>query len=125
MHPKIGRIVMSMTTTANNEKARGFLQRMISNESHGPNDMISAMRRIDRDWGIPYWTQEYIRKGKAKAISVSRYEQIRNAYLAHCEWKIKSLAHEIRMERASGYDVDQDLLVEAEALLSKIQSRRE
>jgi len=105
-------------------KATGFVNRMIVNESHGPNGLEPAMRRIERDYGIGYWTLDRLRKGRVKSISVDMFRKVRAAYLAHCEFKLKSLAHEIEMERACGNDWDSDLLDKAHALLSEIEAKK-
>jgi hypothetical protein len=75
-------------------------------------------------YGIPYWTLEYFRKGKAKTCDLTLFQRIRGAYLDHCEGKLKALQHELHIEKAKGNDSDADLLAEAEALLAKIAERK-
>lgn len=106
------------------DRARGFLSRMILHEARGTSDTEPALRRLARDYGLNYWTIDRIRRGKAKSVDAGLFNKIRDAYLSHCRWKLKSLAHEIRLERASGNDVDADILAEAETLLAKIEERR-
>lgn len=115
---------ISQTIQQPSDKARGFIHRMVLHEARSMSETEPAMRRIARDYGLNYWTLERIRKGQAKTVEAGLFSKIRDAYLSHLEWKMKSLSHEIRMERAGGNDVDADLLAEAEALLAKIQERR-
>jgi len=88
------------------------------------SDTEGALRRFCRDYGLNYWSVEHIRKGRAKSIDAGLFKKIRDAYLSHCEWKLKSLSHEIRVERQMGHDVDSDIMDAAEALLEKIEARK-
>ena len=127
MYPSIGHFEpMSISNTIQQpaDRARGFISRMILHEARGTSDTQPALRRLARDYGFNYWTLDRIRRGKAKSVEAGLFKKIRDAYLSHCAWKLKSLAHEIKMERAGGNDVDADILAEAEALLAKIEKRK-
>lgn len=89
------------------ETASDLTRRMIGREMNGPNDLGSAMERIERRFGIPYWTQDHLRKGKAKTIETGMFNRIRAAYLAHCERSLKRLEHELKLEKARGDDTRQ------------------
>lgn len=104
--------------------ATEYVRRMIGREMQGPGDAGPAMNRLEAKYGIPFWTLEHLRKGKAKTVDVSVFARIREAYLSHCERQLRALEHEIRLEKARGNDRDQDLLAEAETLLAKIAERR-
>jgi hypothetical protein len=104
--------------------ASEYVRRMIAREMRGPNDMGPAMNRIEQRFGIPFWSLDHLRKGKAKVCDVALFQRIRSAYLDHCERQLSALKHEIELEKARGNDCDQDLLAEAEALLAKIRERK-
>lgn len=104
--------------------ASEYVRRMIGREMQGPGDVGPAMNRLEAKYGIPFWTLEHLRKGKAKTVDVSVFARIRAAYLNHCERQLRSLEHELRIEKARGNDRDQDLLAETEALLAKLAARR-
>ena len=59
--------------------ASEYMRRMIGREMRGPNDIGAAMNRIETKYGIPFWTQEYLRKGKAKVCDVGLFVRIRAA----------------------------------------------
>lgn len=104
--------------------ASEYVKRMISREMRGPNDMGPAMNRIEQKFGIPFWSLDHLRKGKAKVCDVALFQRIRLAYFDHCERQIKALQHELKLERLSGDDTNDDLLAEAETLLAKIHKRK-
>lgn len=104
--------------------ASEYMRRMIGREMKGPNDLGSAMNRIEQKFGIPFWTQEHLRKGKAKTCDAGLFDRIRSAYLTHCERSLKKLQQEIHVERAKGHDLDADILAEVEALLAKVEARK-
>lgn len=104
--------------------ASDYVRKMIAREMRGPNDLGPAMNRLEQKFGISFWQQEHLRKGKAKTCETSLFARIRGAYLTHCETKLRQLQHEIELERAKGNDLDADLFAEAETLLAKIQERK-
>lgn len=105
--------------------ASDLTRKMIAREMTGPNDTGPAMDRIERKFGIPFSTQEHLRRGKAKTVEAGMFARIRAAYLAHCERSIVALQHEFQIEKARGDDSNQDLAAEAEKLLAKIKERRQ
>lgn len=107
------------------EAAATYIRSMVAREMRGPGDTGEAMHRIEAMYGIPFHTQEHLRKGKAKTCEITLFQRIRGSYLDHCERQIKKLEHElIIIERAAGGAVDSDLLVEVEVLLAKIATQR-
>lgn len=103
-------------------KATVFVRRMVEEETRGNGDVDAALRRLERHFGLDYWPLWYLRKGKAKTITVELYAKIRDAYLQYCSTKISGLQHEIRTERElQPDDADLELLeAEAQALACKI-----
>lgn len=65
-------------------------------------------------------------KGRAKTVEASLLARIRGAYLDMCQRQASNLLHEIETEAAaSGDDLDSDIAASLEALLAKIQAKRE
>lgn len=70
--------------------------------SRGPGDLDNAMRAIERDYGIDYWTlwQLRYRQSRFRDIGVSIYMRLRSAYQAECERQRRKLALEIEITKA-------------------------
>jgi hypothetical protein len=71
--------------------------------SHG--DTENAMRSIERDYGVDYWTLWLLRyrRGTMRTLSVSVYERLKAAYRAECERQMRKLQHEIEVtEKIAG-----------------------
>lgn len=109
-----------MTSLAASE----MVKRMIAREMRGPSDLSEAMRRLDRAYGLGYWTLDHLRKGRAKTCEAGLFQKIRAAYLDQCERQLRALQHELAIERTSGNDADTDLLAEVETLLAKVEAKR-
>jgi len=108
------------------DAATDYVRTMVQRESHGPGDLDNAMRRLEAKYGLPFWTLWHLRKGKAKTVEASLLARIRGAYLDMCQRQASNLLHEIKMEAAaSDDDLDSDIAAELEALLAKIQAKRE
>jgi hypothetical protein len=110
----------TMTALAASEMVR----KMVAREMRGPSDTGPAMQRLEAKYGLPFWTLEHLRKGRAKVCEAGLFQRLRGAYLDHCERQLNALKHEIELEKARGNDCDSDLLAEAEALLAKIRQRK-
>lgn len=123
-YPKISKSYSEGKDEMSAAAASEYMRKMIAREMKGPNDLGPSMNRIEQKFGIPFWTQDHLRKGKAKTCDASLFARVRNAYLSHCERQLKSLQHEIEVERAKGHDLDQDILAEVEALLAKVEARK-
>lgn len=106
------------------EAATDYVRVMVQRESRGPGDIDNAMNRIEAKYGLPFWTLWHLRRGKAKTVEASLLARIRAAYLDMCQRQASNLLHEIKIEAATGDDVDGDIAAELEALLAKIQAKR-
>ncbi len=106
------------------DAATDYVRTMVQRESHGPGDLDNAMRRLEAEYGLPFWTLWHLRKGKAKTVEASLLARIRGAYLDMCQRQASNLLHEIKMEAAADHDLDSDIATELEALLAKIQAKR-
>ena len=98
------------------EAATEYVRTMVQRESRGPGDIDNAMQRLEQRYGLPFWTQWYLRKGKAKTVEASMLARIRAAYLDMCQRQVGNLLHEIAMETAAGDDTLADLEAEARGL---------
>lgn len=77
--------------------------------SRGPGDVDNAMRSIERDYGVDYWTLWRLRyrKSALKDIGVTIYMRLQAAYQAECEKQLRKLKHEIQITEAiAGPDCD-------------------
>jgi hypothetical protein len=64
-----------------------------------PGDTENAMRSIERDYGVDYWTLWLLRyrRNTMRTLSVSIYERLKAAYRVECERQIRKLRHEIEV----------------------------
>lgn len=107
------------------EQAQDYVKRMIARESGGWGDMNAAIDRLERKYGIPFWTMNNIRTGRAKTIEAGVFARIRAAYMDMCERQISRLQHELKIERElDGDALDSDLLAQVESLVAKVKAAR-
>jgi hypothetical protein len=102
------------------EAATDMVRKMVQRESRGWGDLDNAMERLERRYGLPFWTVWYLRKGKAKTVEASLLARIQGAYLDMCAKHASNLLN----EAAAGDDLDSDIAAELEALLAKIKAKR-
>ena len=94
-------------------------------EARGWGDQAEAQRRLHNRYGIPFWALERLRTGRAKTVEAGLYAKIRAAYLDLCQRQVRSLQHEIAIEKAINEDVTlEDLEREASALAAKIAAKK-
>lgn len=108
--------------------ATELVRKMIHSESQGPGDAENAMRRIAERYGIGFWTQDHLRKKRAKTIDGSLLGRIRNAYIDMLERQLSHLASELAVEKAfekaMGDDTLADIELEISALAQKVAQKR-
>lgn len=108
--------------------ATELVRKMIHSESQGPGDAENAMRRIAERYGIGFWTQDHLRKKRAKTIDGSLLSRIRNAYIDMLERQLSHLASELAVEKAfekaMGDDTLADIELEISALAQKVAQKR-
>jgi len=110
--------VASMSALA----AGHYVKRLLERETRGSGDTEGALRRLEAKFGLPYWALVHLRRGVAKTIDADLFMRIRGAYLTYCEDQIRTLQHELVIERAL-VEADDDLLsleTEAAELAAKI-----
>ena len=104
--------------------ATELVRKMIHVESVGPGDAENAMRRLERRFGLGFWTLDHLRKGRAKTINSVLLSRLRRAYIDMCERQLRHLETEIATEKAAGDDTLADLELEVAALAQKIATAR-
>jgi hypothetical protein len=107
------------------EEAGNYVRRMVERETRGWGDQERAMERLEAHYGLPFWSLQHLRTGRAKTVEAGLFARIRAAYLDLCERQVTRLQHEIAIEKAiSGHDSVEDLEREAETLLARIEAAR-
>lgn len=83
-------------------EAAGFIRRLIKEESNGWGDEANALKRICRDYRLPFWTLNNIRIGRAKKCDGDIRDRIRSAFIEHCRSQAARLLHEAEIAAAKG-----------------------
>lgn len=105
--------------------ASDYVRRMVEAETKGWGDQENALARLEARYGLPFWSLNHIRTGRAKTVEAGLFARIRGAYLDLCERQITKLQHEIAVEKALNQDDSlQDLEREAEALAARIAAKK-
>lgn len=105
-------------------EARGYIDKMVAKESKGWGDTVPALQRIEKVYGLPFWTINHIRLGRAKTVEGGMLRRIKSAYYEMCARQIRNLQHELEIdEEASGAD-HSDLLAEVHSLAAKAAEAR-
>jgi hypothetical protein len=107
------------------QAATVYVRRMIEEEARGWGDNDNALSRLGARYGLPYWTLNNLRTGRAKTVEAGVFSRIRAAYLDVCERQVAKLQHQIAIEKATGSDdTFDDLAREAESLVARIKAKR-
>lgn len=109
-----------MSDVAYLNEAENWSKALTRMRARGTGDIENAMRSIERDYGVDYWTLWTLRyrRGRLKDIGVSIYMRLKDAYQAECERQMWKLKHEIEITKAiSG--ADSSVVASAEALVRK------
>jgi hypothetical protein len=108
------------------DMAAGYVRRMVERESRGWGDQEGALSRLEARYGLPFWSLNNLRTGRAKTVEAGRFARIRGAYLDLCERQIAKLQHEISVEKALNEDDSlEDLEREARSLAARIAEKKE
>lgn len=94
-----------MSDAAYVEQAVTWSKELTRMRTRGPGDLENAMRGIERDYGVDYWTlwQLRYRANRVKDIGVSIYMRLEAAYQAECGRQLRRFQHErSKTETASG-----------------------
>lgn len=96
-----------MSETAFVEEAAIWSRELTRMRTRGPGDADNALRSIEREYGINYWTlwQLRYRLSAVKKISAGAYAQIKAAYDNECQRQLNKLRSDItRTEAVTGPD---------------------
>lgn len=101
------------------ERAAWWSRELTRFRARGPGDLENAMRAIERDYGIEYWTLWRLRyrRGDIKALCVSVYARLQAAYQNECERQRRRLEIELQITKAKA--PHSPAVVEAEALVGE------
>lgn len=95
-----------MSNVAYLDEATKWSKDLTSMRSRG-GDVESAMRSIERDYGVDYWTLWTLRyrRSKIRDIGVGAYMALKAAYRVECERQLRKLKNEISAtEKITGPD---------------------
>jgi hypothetical protein len=96
-----------MSDVAYLDQAERWSKDLTRMRSRGPGDVENAMRSIEREYGVDYWTLWRLRyrRSALRDIGVSAYMRLKAAYQAECERQMRKLQHEIEItEQVAGAD---------------------
>lgn len=107
------------------EMAAGYVRRMVEHETRGWGDQEGALARVEARYGLPFWSLNNLRTGRAKTVEAGLFSRIRGAYLDLCERQVAKLQHEISIEKALNEDDTlEDFESQARRLAAKIEAAR-
>lgn len=106
-------------------EAQGYIKKILESDGATWGGLAQALERIERRYGIPYWTLNNLRTGRAKTVEAGLFQRLRTAYFDHCERQIARLQHELEMEKErAANDLDADLLAQVQSLAAKIKATK-
>lgn len=110
-----------MSASAYLDEAVRWSKDLTRMRSRGPGDTENAMRVIEREYGVDYWTMWRLRyrRSAIRDIGVSVYMKLKGAYEAECQRQIELLGRDIEITKVIA-DPSQDLVDEAEALVREV-----
>jgi hypothetical protein len=102
------------------ERAAWWSRELTRFRARGPGDTENAMRAIERDYGIDYWTVWRLRYrlSQIKDIGVSVYAKLEGAYFNECERQKRKLEAQLEKTKLAR-GPDYPLVVETETLLGR------
>lgn len=91
-----------MSDVAYLDNAERWSKDLTRMKAPGPGDTENAMRTIEREYGIDYWTMWKLRyrRSAIRDIGITVYSKIEAAYRAECERQLRRLQHEIEITEA-------------------------
>jgi len=107
------------------EEAGNYVRRMVEREAKGWGDQENALSRLEVRYGLPFWSLNNLRTGRAKTVEAGLFARIRGAYLDLCERQVAKLQHEISIEKALNEDdTFEDLAREAANLAARLEKAK-
>ncbi|NTF67945.1 GIY-YIG nuclease family protein [Rhizobium rhizogenes] len=105
-------------------EAARCLQYMIERHGKSASDIHAAYTDIALGCGITFWAVKHLISGRAKGISIEKFESIKRAYLNHLREEKKALDARIEREEALYlHDFVDEILIfdQIEALAEKVR----
>ena len=106
-------------------EAHSYVVRMVAKETKGWGDTIPALERIQTKYGLPFWTLNHIRIGRAKTVDGGMLRRIKAAYYDMCERQIQNLKHELEADGRCDDDDNSDLLDQVSLLAEKVKAKKQ
>lgn len=107
------------------EVASGFVRRMVETETRGWGDQDNALSRLEARYGLPFWSLQNLRMGRAKTVEASLFNRIKAAFVDHCGKQAARLLHEAQIAKAVNPDVDVAAIEDQiRALASKLEAAK-
>lgn len=107
------------------EVASGYVRRMVENETRGWGDTDNALTRLEAKYGLPFWSLQNLRTGRAKTVEATLYNRIKAAFVDHCGKHAARLLHEAQMAKAIDPDVDvAGIEDQIRALVAKLETAK-
>ena len=93
-----------MSDAAYIEQAVSWSKELTRMRTRGPGDLENAMRSIERDYGVDYWTlwQLRHRAHSLKDIGIKVFMGIKAAYETECGKQRRRYQHEQEITKATG-----------------------
>lgn len=109
----------AMSDVAYLDNAARWSKDLTRMRARGPGDLDNAMRSIEREYGVDYWTLWRLRyrRSAIKDIGVTLYMRLQAAYQAECQRQMRKLEHEITITEAIA-GADNTAVRSAQALVS-------
>lgn len=105
--------------------ATGYVRRMVENETRGWGDQDNALARLEARYGIPFWTLNHIRTGRAKTVEAGTFQRIRAAFVDQCGKHAARLLHEAETAKAVNPHVHlDDIENEIRALAARLEAAK-
>ena len=107
------------------DMATGFVRRMVENETRGWGDTDNALSRLEAKYGLPFWTLQNLRTGRAKTVEATLFNRIKAAFVDQCGRHAARLLHEAEIAKAVNPDVDvADIEDQIRALARRLEAAK-
>lgn len=105
--------------------AADYVRRMVESETRGWGDTKEALRRLGVKYGLPYWTLNNLRTGRAKTVEASVYNKIKSAFADQCRRQAQRLLHEAEMATAGTPNADMEAIQDQiRALVAQLEAAK-
>jgi len=105
------------------EVATGFVRRMVENETRGWGDTDNALTRLEARYGLPFWSLQNLRTGRAKTVEATLFDRIKAAFVDHCGKHAARLLHDAEMAKEANVDVA-DIEDQIRALVARLEDAK-